>query len=78
MLFKRSNQLFSLSIIRDMLLQESPKSLYILLYFIIVTFATQQVLSKTSVKHIEVPNRFGILDLNEDDHCHLKKNHLGR
>ena len=59
-----------------MFLQESPKFMLIFLYFIIATFTTQLVLSKTEESNFEVPKIFGILDLNED--YQFKKNHFGR
>ena len=60
-----------------MLLQESPKFMFILLYIIEATTTTiQLVLSKTEGSNFELPNSFGTLDVNED--YHFKKNHFGR
>ena len=57
-----------------MFLQESPKFMFIFLYFIIATFTNQLVLSKNEESNFEVP-KIG-KDLNED--YQFKKNHFGR
>lgn len=59
-----------------MLLQERSKLMSILFYFIIATFTTQSVLSKTEGRMNEVPKLFGQLDLIED--YPLEKNNFRR